>query len=270
MEGTNAVEDALLRMFDSQGYQVLAALLALGVGALHAVAPGHGKSITAAYLVGARGTYRDAAGLGLVVAVMHTFSAVVLASAWVAVDAFAALGTQRVTGVLQLLAGLVVVGVGVGLVRRRAAGHGHEHGYGHGHGHGHGHRHGPAGEGHELLLAEAGQEAAPSPWSRRGLVALGLSGGLVPSPTVFLILVTGLLTGRTGFALVLVLLFGLGMALTLTAVGAVTLRGLALVGRASRTSVALERLHARLPVVAGWTVLALGCGYVGLAVLALG
>jgi ABC-type nickel/cobalt efflux system permease component RcnA len=101
------------------------------------------------------------------------------------------------------------------------------------------------------------------------MVALGLSGGLVPSPTVFLILVTGLLTGRTAFAVVLVLLFGIGMAVTLTLVGAVTIRGVQLAGRVSRSSVALERAHALLPVAAAWTVLVLGGVYVGLAVLAL-
>ena len=141
------VDAALVRFFDSTEYQLLAVLVALGVGAAHAVAPGHGKSVAAAYLVGTHGRYRDAAYLGGVVAVMHTVSSLVLAVAWVSFSSVAGAGTETVTAVMQVVAGLAVVAVGWHLVvrrrrhargRRRAREHAHA---GHGHGHGHGHSH---------------------------------------------------------------------------------------------------------------------------------
>lgn len=233
------VENTLISLFDTPTYQLLAVVLALGVGAAHAVAPGHGKGITAAYLIGAHGRYRDAAYLGGVVAGMHTFSALVLALAWVNIGVVSDLGTERITQGLQVLAGVVIVGVGVHLVRRR---HSHHH-------HHHHHHHGAG---------------APSPWSRKGLLALGLSGGLMPSPSAFMVLVSGLLTGRVLFAVVLVLMFGLGMACTLTGVGVATLKGTALIGGRSSSAV-LTRMSTLLPRVAAYGVVAGGLVYLTVA-----
>jgi len=103
-------------------------------------------------------------------------------------------------------------------------------------------------------------------FSRRGLVALGLSGGLLPSPSAFLVLVSGLLTGRIGFALLLVALFGVGLAGTLTAVGALVLKGKSVVDARSGGSAALTRLSLAVPVAAAYVVVAGGVLYVGAAV----
>ncbi|BCJ69946.1 nickel/cobalt transporter [Polymorphospora rubra] len=313
MNGLGGIEGRLVALFDSGAVFWLALLVALGVGAAHAVAPGHGKSVTAAYLVGTRGRYRDALRLGLIVAIMHTFSVLVLAVAWVGVSGLAGFGTERVTAWMQVLAGLVVIGVGVHLTYRhiRGGGHSHSHGHGHGHshghshGHGHGHSHGhdhghshdhghghshdhghdhahphspagggPAGgqEAGQVVVAARKPEApatpaetaAPAPtdpWSRRGLIALGLSGGLLPSPSAFLVLVSGLLTGRALDAVLLVIAFGVGMALTLTGVGVITIRGFALLsGRTARWAWA-STLVAWLPAVAGVAVAIGGCLY---------
>lgn len=246
MTGGGGVENTLISLFDTPTYQLLAVVLALGVGAAHAVAPGHGKGITAAYLIGAHGRYRDAAYLGGVVAAMHTVSALVLALAWVNVGVVSDLGTERITQGLQVLAGVVIVGVGVHLVRRR---HGHHHDHDHSHHHHHGHHHGAG---------------APSPWSRKGLLALGLSGGLMPSPSAFMVLVSGLLTGRVLFAVVLVLMFGVGMACTLTGVGVATLKGTALIGGRSSSAV-LTRMSTLLPRVAAYGVVAGGLVYLSVA-----
>ena len=99
------------------------------------------------------------------------------------------------------------------------------------------------------------------PWSRRGLVALALSGGLLPSPSAFIVLVSGLLTGRALDAVVLVVAFGVGMALTLTGVGVLTIRGYALVtGRTRRWPLA-SAVAARAPAIAGVAVVIGGSVY---------
>ncbi|MGW1652437.1 hypothetical protein [Streptomyces atratus] len=234
----------------------LALLVAAAVGALHACAPGHGKSLAAGYLVGGRGRPRDAVWLGGVVAVMHTFSVAALAVGWW-LAASSTPDIAALTGWLQLIASLVVAGVGVSLLRRHLRHRRHhqpqphhrpDHEHGHGHRHDHGHDHG-----HSHHIPDA-----PSLLTWRGLVLLGASGGLLPSPSAFLVLLTGLLTGRVGIALAMVVAFGLGMALTLTGVGLIVLRGRdALLDRVSRSRT-LQTWTPRVPLLAASAVVAGG------------
>ncbi|MER6102713.1 hypothetical protein ABT115_10395 [Streptomyces sp. NPDC001832] len=235
----------------------LALLVAAAVGAFHACAPGHGKTLAAGFLVGGRGRPRDAVSLGVIVAVMHTASVAVLAVGfWLAAES--APDIAALTGWLQLIAALVVVGVGVGLLRRHLGNrghshghshhHGHDHSHGHSHGHSHDHRHGHThSHGHGHSHSHALPDTSLLSW--RGLVLLGTSGGLLPSPSAFLVLLTGLLTGQVWAALLMVAAFGCGMALTLTGVGLMVLRGRdALLTRASN-SAKLRAWTQRAPVV---------------------
>ncbi|MFC6016743.1 nickel/cobalt transporter [Plantactinospora solaniradicis] len=275
----NGLDGRLVSLFDGRAVFWLALLVALGVGAAHAVAPGHGKSITAAYLLGTRGRYRDAIRLGVIVAVMHTFSVLVLALAWVGLSGAASLGTRTVTAWMQVAAGLLVIGVGAQLTWRQLRGghrhhhghghaHDHDHGHGHTHGHGHDHHH-EHGHGH-VGAAEPEHThhvAAPTdPWSRRGLTVLAVSGGLLPSPSAFLVLVSGLLTGRAIDALLLVLAFGVGMAATLTAVGLVAIRGFALLSGGTRRWPIAATATAWTPAIAGVAVSLGGCLYLAAAI----
>ncbi|MFD3477220.1 nickel/cobalt transporter [Streptomyces sp. NPDC058695] len=225
-----------------------ALLVAAAVGALHACAPGHGKSLAAGYLVGGRGRPRDAVWLGGVVAVMHTFSVGVLAVGWWLL-AKSAPDMAALTGWLQLIAALVVVGVGVRLLhthlrrRRQADVRTQTH-------HGLGHRHeGDREHGHRHHIPDP-----PSLLTWRGLVLLGAAGGLLPSPSAFLVLLAGLLTGKVALALALVAAFGVGMAVTLTGVGVLVLRSRdALLDRLSRSR-ALRTWTLRVPVFAASAV----------------
>ncbi|MGW5586457.1 nickel/cobalt transporter [Streptomyces sp. NPDC003857] len=290
MTGIGSLDNHLIALFDGQALFWVALVVALGVGAAHAVAPGHGKSITAAYLVGTRGRYKDAVRLGVIVAAMHTFSVLVLALLWVGVSS-TAFSTKTVTAWMQAAAGLVVAIVGVSLVyrhfrsRAHSHGHGHSHEYGHGHSdshehghehsHSHGHSHSHEHHDHGTLTQDATAHARfhaeqlTDPWSRQGLAALALSGGLLPSPSAFLIFVSGLLTGRALGALAIVITFGVGMALTLTGVGVATIRGFAVLEGKFRGRTATARLRAWTPLLAGLAVVAAGCLYVFAAVTTL-
>ncbi|MDT0317906.1 HoxN/HupN/NixA family nickel/cobalt transporter [Streptomyces millisiae] len=252
MTNLEGLDSRLVALFDSGTVFWVAAVVALGVGAAHAVAPGHGKSITAAYLVGVRGRYRDALRLGLAVALMHTVSVLLLASAWVGVTGAGGFATEAVTAWMQVAAGLVVIAVGGHLVRRHLRDRGHHHHH-HDHDHDHHHDHG----------------RAPDPWSRRGLTALAVSGGLLPSPSAFLVLVSGMLTGRSLNAVILVLLFGLGMAGTLTGVGVLTVRGHALLAGRARHGRLATAAAAWAPALAGAAVGLGGCLYLLAAVATL-
>jgi nickel/cobalt transporter (NicO) family protein len=252
----NAIESRLVGLFDAPEAMVLGLLIAVAVGAAHAVAPGHGKSITAAYLVAGRARYRDALALGAAVAAMHTLSVVVLSVAWVVASAASTLATEVVTAWLRIAAALGVTAVGAALLRRRLQegprAHGHDHAH-HGHtDHGHARR------------RSAGAAGRPT----RGMLwALATSGGLLPSPSAFLVLVSGLLTGRVAYAAGLVVAFAGGMAATLGAVGVATLRGRDLLARRAAGSRAAA-WHARVPVFGAAGVLAGGLVYLVAAVRA--
>jgi nickel/cobalt transporter (NicO) family protein len=184
----------------SAGFAVVALLLAVALGAMHALAPGHGKTVMAAYLVGLRGTLRQAVTIGATVTLTHTAGVLVLG---VVLSTSRALASERVYPWLGLGSGLLLAAVGLGLLVRARPGHHHGHPHDHPHPHPHGHDHGPAGR----------------PLGRRGLVALGLAGGLVPSPSAVVVLLGGIALGRAWLGVALVLAYGLGMAATLTGVG---------------------------------------------------
>lgn len=234
----------LTALLDGGAALPIAVLLSALVGAAHACAPGHGKTLAAGCLVGGHGKARHAAWLGAVVAVMHTLSVVVLAVGWWAL-AEAAPDLAAVTGWLQLAGSLLVLGVGLALLLRHLrSSRRHDHGHGTSHGHGHGH--------HVVEPAAL--------LTRRGLLLIGTSGGLLPSPSAFLVLLGGLLTGRVVTAVVMVLAFGAGMALTLTGAGLAVVFGRDAVLRRASASSRLRRWSLYLPpaaaalVVLGGTV----------------
>ncbi|MGW3655013.1 nickel/cobalt transporter [Streptomyces sp. NPDC005151] len=232
----------------------LALLVAAAVGAFHACAPGHGKTLAAGFLVGGRGRPRDAVSLGVIVAVMHTASVAVLAVGfWLAAENVP--DVAALTGWLQLIAALIVVGVGVGLLRRHLGNRGHAHGHSHDLEHSHDHHHGHShSHGHGHSHSHPHTLPGESLLSWRGIVLLGTSGGLLPSPSAFLVLLSGLLTGQVWAALLMVVAFGCGMALTLTGVGLIVLRGRdALLTRASN-SPKLRAWTRRAPIVAASAV----------------
>ena len=213
--------------------------LAMGFGAAHALGPGHGKTIMAAYLVGTRGRPRDAIALAGVVSLMHTVSVLVLALVLFRLER--SVPGERIYPWLTLVSGVLVMGVGAWLLvtrwRRRRSAHA-EHGHGE---HGHGHRHVP--------------HAEVKPLSRGGIAALGASGGLFPSPSAVVVLVSTFSVGRAALGLAIVAAFSVGLAVTLAAVGCALALGRGLLER--RTSRVLEMLPvagAAILVVAGLVV----------------
>ncbi|WBB67689.1 cobalt transporter [Micromonospora sp. WMMD812] len=248
---TTSVSDRLQDLINTPGVPAVAFLLAFLAGAGHALAPGHGKTLAAAYLAGSRGRIRDAAWLGGSVAAMHTVSVLVIGVAWTFLSLSDIVRMEQLTTWLQIAAGALVLGTGVWMLRRHLRGHhnhshSHSHSHDHAHGHDHGHEHGEHGR-------------------RPGLLLLGISGGLTPSPAAFLVLATGLFLGRAGFALLLVLTFGLGMAVVLFAVGVLAVAGSSLVIRNARSHATLRLASRVTPVLAAGGITLFGAVLVGIA-----
>jgi ABC-type nickel/cobalt efflux system permease component RcnA len=203
----------------------LALLAAFGWGALHALSPGHGKTIVAAYLVGSRGTARHALFLGLTTTVTHT--AGVFALGLLTLFASRYVLPETLYPWLGFLSGLLVVGIGLSLVWGRLRGllgfatHGHHHDHhphdhSHDHDHDHHHDHDHA-QGHSHSHLPPGGDGAPVTW--RSLLALGVSGGLLPCPSALVLMLGAIALDRVGFGLLLILIFSVGLASVLTAIG---------------------------------------------------
>jgi nickel/cobalt transporter (NicO) family protein len=176
------------------------------LGALHAATPGHGKTIAAAYIVGARGRPVDALVLGIFVTLSHTSGIVLVAvlatfgSAWFL--------PQRVEAYVAVMTGLLVIGMGAWLLWTQPIPHHHHDGAGgyHWHGWGPAHTH------------DVGFESGRRP-SLPILLGLGIAGGLLPDPGALAILLAALASGKVMLGLFTVLVFSLGFASVLVAVG---------------------------------------------------
>lgn len=341
---TRALDDLVSRQHLTVGFAALALLIAIGLGAMHALAPGHGKTIMAATAAarGGKARLKDVLPMAASVTITHTLGVVALGLLVTAGSAAA----PSVIAWLGLASGALVLVAGVTLVRRawrnRSLGHSHGHGHSHDHEHGgHGHSHGHGGHGHthdhghdrphphdhshdhdhtpshhpadtpdrDLVLVGAHPHATPAttlkeapahthehehdhhkhphPHSHtlehthggvththataptlRGTILLGFAGGLVPSPSAVVVLVGAAAMGKAWFGLLLVLAYGIGLALTLTAAGFAVVRlGTAmnrLVDRGSRWSAgrAVTLLRTATPLMSALVVVALGVGLV--------
>jgi nickel/cobalt transporter (NicO) family protein len=329
---------------------LLGLLIAAFLGGVHAMSPGHGKTVVGAYLVGSRGTPKHAIFLGLTVTITHTLG--VFALGLVTLFASQYVVPEKLFPVIGLLSGLIVFGLGLSLFIKRlrvalgfaAADHHHEHDHSrghlhthdhgdghphshehgehsphdqehshdHGHGHQNGHTHSHAPEavrahghhphqpqfamaahtdephthspedgtahthhesGHSHSGDAAGQPFVHShdggkPHSHlppgadgsaitwKSLLALGISGGLLPCPSALVVLLSAISLQRIGYGLLLVVAFSAGLAATLTGVGLMFLYAGRLLKRpASVRNHALTRV---LPVLSALVIACVG------------
>ncbi|MFF7972989.1 sulfite exporter TauE/SafE family protein [Streptomyces sp. NPDC007905] len=306
---TRALDDLVARHDLTAGFAALALLVAVVLGAMHALAPGHGKTLMAATAAarGGRARLRDVLPLAASVTVTHTLGVVALGLLVTAGSA----ATPSVIAWLGIASGALVLGAGANLVRRAwrnrahehthvhahaevktrqpvgvgahhgtAQHHPHDHGH-HSHGHGHGHHdhdhhdhghheHHHHGTHHHAVEHSHGgrTHTHPTAPTLRGTILLGFAGGLVPSPSAVVVLVGAAALGKAWFGLLLVVAYGAGLALTLTAAG------FAVVRLGSGVTRALDRrprwtahpgatlVRRTLPLASAMVVVALGAGLV--------
>ena len=205
-----------------RGFLLLLLAAAFGWGAMHALSPGHGKTMVAAYLIGTHGRSRDAIALGLTVTVTHTIG--VFALGFVALALSAYVLPEDLYPWLNLVSGLLVLVVGIGVLRSRARS-AREHVHDHAHGDHHHHH-------------------------RRGILAMGASAGLIPCPSAIVVLLGAIAQHEVALGLVLIVAFSAGLATTLTVLGV-------LVVKATRLP-APGRLAAVLPAVSAVVIVGVG------------
>jgi ABC-type nickel/cobalt efflux system permease component RcnA len=196
--------------------------VAVGLGAFHALEPGHGKTLVAAYLVGSRGTVRHAFLLGLIVTAAHTVGVYLLGALTLYASQYVV--PERLYPWLGVISGVMIASLGAVLLVRRYLGKDrvsthhhhnhadHSHGADHFHHHDHDdhfHHHGHTHHHHDL------NRRVPL----RDLLALGISGGIVPCPAALVVLLSAVSMQRIGFGLLLIVAFSIGLAAVLIAIG---------------------------------------------------
>ncbi|MFD9333809.1 nickel transporter [Streptomyces sp. NPDC060028] len=239
---------------------LLAVLLTLLLGAGHAALPGHAKLAVAACLARREGGVRAALAVGTTVTATHT--AGVLAMGLILTAGGGFVGEQLLAW-LGAISGAMIAALGTVLavtaVRALRTGrppshwhHGHSHGdapgetpeHTHAHTHAQGHRHDHGDHGHHTHENDSREGKRPRRTGLPALLGVGLAAGLVPSPSALVVLLGAIALSRTFFGVLLVVGYGLGMALTLTAAG------LLLSGGGSRFAALGER---RLPSLRRYT-----------------
>lgn len=196
-----------------------AALIAAGLGAFHALEPGHGKTIVAAYLVGSQGTAAHACLLGLIVTASHTAGVYLLGAVTLYASRYVV--PERLYPWMAVVSGLTIAGLGIYLLIQRYRGKEHPHSHAHHHGdphahHHHGHAHAQT-DNHDAHSNHIHKNSGTV--SRRQLLALGVTGGIIPCPAALVVLLSAVALHRIAFGLFLILAFSVGLAAVLIAIG---------------------------------------------------
>lgn len=250
-------------------------LASVALGGLHALTPGHGKTLVAAYLIGSRGTVQHAMFLGGIVTFTHTASVIVIGL--LALVASASVMQDRLVPAMELLSGLLVVLIGVQLILARwrelrrdnaTSAHGHHHHHHHiddddhhdhphhdhdhsDHDHSDPHHHHHHGDGHHH------HHDIPERVTVRDLLTLGISGGLVPCPEALGIMVIAIGLNRIVLGLSMVVAFSFGLAAVLIAIGILLVRAKTWLESASQAG---QRWQVWLPLISAIIVTLLGVG----------
>jgi nickel/cobalt exporter len=234
-------DDGFAALFEraaaGEGVLLVLLLAAFGWGALHALSPGHGKAMVAAYLVGTRGRPRHAVALGATVTVAHTIGVFLLGFVTLALSQYVL--PEDLYPWLNLVSGALVVAIGLGVLRARLRGrHSHAH---HDHGHDHHHAHAHA-------------------VSNRSLIGLGAAAGLIPCPSALVVLLGAVAQHQIGLGMLLIVAFSLGLAGTLTALGLAVVYARRLLPRpGAGGGKTLARVAAILPALSAVLIVGVGC-----------
>lgn len=215
---------------------VIAFGLAILLGMVHGLTPGHGKTLAAAYLAGSRGTMRQAAMLAGIVTLAHGASTLVLAGMAASVNKYL---PEQIVPWLEGATALLAFGVGVALLRGRTVST-HRHADAENHDHDH-----SSGDEHEHDTS-AGPVAV---LTKRRLLAIGLVGGLIPGPEAFAVGFLAVAEGRVALGIALITAFSVGLGLVVFAVAGIAVA-------AGRVVKGNGRIAALAPRVAGLVFIA--------------
>ena len=239
---------------------VLLFMLALALGALHGLEPGHSKTMMAAYIIASKGTVNQAILLGISAALSHSVIVWILAA--LALTYGNALIGEELEPWFMMASGLIVIGIGSWMMLQQLrspaqAEHHHHHDHDHDHSHDHHHHeHMPPADAH--TRAHAADIAARLSSGKTGTwqtILFGLTGGLIPCPAAITVFLLCLHLGQVALGVTLVSAFSLGLAATLVLVGVLAASGLAALRHRSGR---FDAVLAAAPYLSGALICAVG------------
>ncbi len=248
--GDTGESGSLLHLLLNTNQGIVVLLLgAAAFGAAHALTPGHGKTLVAAYLVGERGTVCHALLLGVVTTITHTAAVILIA---IALLFFPQTNLATVHTILECIGGVLVLCLGLWLLYARLAGQAdHIHlGGGHHHHHGHDHAHH-----HHGVASTPPSKDQPSTWA---LILLGFKGGMVPCWDAVFLLTVAVAKGLVWLALPLLLAFSAGLAAVLTAVGIAVVHASRFAGHRLKGSGRFQGLVQAMPLISATAITLVG------------
>ncbi len=265
---TGRSNDVFTSLITQENHNFLTILIALAIaffwGGLHALSPGHGKTIVGAYLVGSRSNAQHALFLGLIMTITHTAGIFALGLVTLGTSQF--ILTEQLYPWLSVISGVLVTVIGLNLFISRLQGtqvsdsndhvHSHQHSHDLPHHHHHNHVH------HQHSHLPPHGDVSSMKWS--SLLALGISGGLLPCPSALVVLLSAIAMGRIGFGLALVSAFSLGLAAVLTGIGLMLVYAK---NRFEHLPLQIPRIK-MLPVASALCITLIGLGITSQALLA--
>jgi ABC-type uncharacterized transport system, permease component len=188
------------------------------LGALHALEPGHGKSVMAAFVMGTNAELKDASLLGLTVVFSHVIVVVLLGIA--SIFLLGALNVNATHELMSVIGGIILVGVGFWILRKYY--HPHHH--------------------HEHSID-----------TKKGAVAIGLSTGLVPCPAALAVLLFSIANNQLYNGITYVLIFSAGLAISITLLSVLFVKGKGFIGRYMSNNTINK-----IPLLTGAIIIAIG------------
>ena len=240
---SNALSDMLSAPSRTPWFVFVTLVVAFGLGALHALEPGHGKALLAVALVGSRATIRQAAILAAALTFAHTIGVLLLGAVLFFAASFV---SESIYAWIALLSGAVVALIGARNLAR------YEHARAHDHGNA-GHHHGDGNLRHSHAVPGSG------PIEFRGAVAAAASGGVAPCPAAIVVMLAALRLHQIGYGMVLIVVFSLGLAAVLTTLGFAVVHGSAWLTRSGR----FDRVVTFGPLASAVLISLMGAAMVG-------
>lgn len=228
-----AILDSIVTAEPTVGTTLIGMAIAFGFGAVHALSPGHGKTLVSAYLIGSQGTPQQAILLGVTTTITHTIGIFLLGA--IALFASAYVVPEQLYPVLSCVSGVTIFLVGLGLLNQRlhnshshdSHSHDHNHNFHSHNSHNHDHHH---------------SHLSTAPTSLGSLVKLGIAGGLVPCPTALVMLLGAIALHHIAYGLFLVSGFSLGLSCVLVSLGLLAVFARQWLERFPQTEGILQRL----------------------------
>jgi nickel/cobalt transporter (NicO) family protein len=257
---SNQLSDMLARGTREPLFVLLTLLVAIALGALHALEPGHGKTLLAVSLVGSRATVPQAAILAGSLTVAHTIGVLALGVAIIALKGYFV--PEAVYPWITLVSGIVIAVIGARAVARAVMAHqpfahSHPHGHTHAHDHDHDHVHHP--DEHEHPHGHTHAPAGSAPLRFGPTVWAAMSGGVAPCPAALVVLFAAIAQNVLVYGIIVIVFFSFGLAATLTGLGIGVVRGAGWVSQRP----ALDRFVKYGPLLSAIVIACIGAVMVG-------